>query len=445
MNDQIGDNESAASGFVVDGYEGVTNGFTQITHLSDSGTHVLSRAKRHGRWYLLKSLSADVSNQTVYQEMLSKEFDITMRLQHPNVVQAVNIEDVASLGRCIVLEWIDGVNMKEWLEKGPDLIERLKAFDQLLDSVAYLHDVGIVHRDLKPANIMITAVGHNVKIIDFSLADTESHAEFKQPAGTEGYISPEQAQSAIPDVRNDIYSLGIILKEMRLGRKYDQIANKCLLPVNKRWSSVNELRAALKTKQERARIWIILATALAAIILFVLMERGNPIARKSNEFHKEKGSPAAVTNKPKVILEIESTTPINKQAPNNIHRKSKSSKPTKTKPTDPILPEERQPAAARSNQGHLVGDAISDAANELNYALHKYLIEHRPDTLQDIKYLKLDYAQMKKEGYSEIDRIINRIHGQFNKQEIDYIRQVLTKECDEYVNWIAELVKSRNK
>lgn len=52
---------------------------------------------------------------------------------------------------------------------------------------------------------------------------------------------------------------------------------------------------------------------------------------------------------------------------------------------------------------------------------------------------------MKKEGYSEIDRIINRIHGQFNKQEIDYIRQVLTKECDEYVNWIAELVKSRNK
>lgn len=245
MSEQIEDQGSSASGFLVDGFEGVSDGFTQLTCVYSSGEHVLTRAQRHGRWYMLKSLVPDVADRTVCQEMLTKEFDIAMRVQHPGIVQTVNIEDVPTLGRCIVMEWIDGMNLRQWLEKTPSRAERHRALSQLLDAVAYLHDLGIVHRDLKPSNILITAVGHNVKIIDFSLADTATHAVLKQPAGSSGYISPEQANRSTPDVRNDIYSLGMIMRQMDLGRRYQRVAEKCQLPAEKRYQSIQELKAAL--------------------------------------------------------------------------------------------------------------------------------------------------------------------------------------------------------
>ena len=156
--------------------------------------------------------------------MLNKEFDIAMRLQHPGIVQTVNIEDVPILGRSIVMEWIDGMTLSQWLERNPARRERLKVLDQLLGAVAYLHDLGIVHRDLKPSNILVTAVGHHVKLIDFSLADTGTHAILKHPGGTAGYISPEQSTTAVPDVRNDIYSLGVVIQNMDLG---GQVFTRC--------------------------------------------------------------------------------------------------------------------------------------------------------------------------------------------------------------------------
>ena len=80
-----------------------------------------------------------------------------------------------------------------------------KIAEELMDAVGYLHSKGIVHRDLKPENILITRNGEHLKLIDFGLADSDSYAILKQPAGTSGYMSPEQKVTAVADVRNDIY------------------------------------------------------------------------------------------------------------------------------------------------------------------------------------------------------------------------------------------------
>ena len=61
-----------------------------------------------------------------------------------------------------------------------------------MDALEYIHGKQTAHRDLKPSNIMITRNGQHVKLIDFGLSDTDDYAVYKQPAGTEGYISPEQ-------------------------------------------------------------------------------------------------------------------------------------------------------------------------------------------------------------------------------------------------------------
>lgn len=444
MNDEIEGNGSSASGFVVDGYEGVTDDFTQLTCVSTSPTHVLTRAKRHGRWYALKSLAPDVADQTVYQEMLRKESEITMRLQHPGVVQAVNIEDVQPLGRCIVMEWVDGTDLEHWLAKSPSRAERHKAFEQLLDAVAYLHDMGIVHRDLKPANVMITAVGHNVKIIDFSLADTGSHAEFKQPAGTTGYISPEQAQTAVPDVRNDIYSLGVIIEQMDLGRRYAHAASKCQFPANRRYQSVSELKLALRHPLLTVVLWALAGViAAVAIIMFIVMViPSHPSAPvKSTVDPQDTIAISPVSVQPETVTPMDNTQALDDALPDD----GTLPKVTKKPNVPPVDSFKYEPMLGLPRVGGHYGDALSTGGDELAFALYKYQTQHRQDTLTDVKYLILDYDDMKRYGHEVIDKYLNSIHDQFNDRELYDMRQVLVVKCDGYVDWIEELVKSRNQ
>ncbi|MBR1464078.1 MAG: serine/threonine protein kinase [Prevotella sp.] len=212
----------SVSGYLTTDYEGISTTFTDISAMPSKGHCCLYRAKRYGRYFLLKCLKPELCAEPVYQQMLRKEFEILMRLQHPAILQAVNFEPVMLPDRedaavCIVTEWIDGDTLDDFLTTHPTLAERRHIATELAEALAYIHSQQVVHRDLKPSNIMVTHNGHYLKVIDFGLADTDSHAILKQPAGTLKYMSPEQAQQAIPDVRNDIYSLGIIFQEMELG------------------------------------------------------------------------------------------------------------------------------------------------------------------------------------------------------------------------------------
>ena len=256
---------SSASEYLEDGFEGVSSDFTQFETLEPHGYNCFTRAKRYGRWYLLKSLNDEVRDKLVYQEMLRKEFDIMMQLQHPGVAQAMGMETVGDLGQCIIMEWVEGVTLKKWLEGDTTRSERLHAAGQLLDALAHIHAHDIAHRDIKPSNIMVTTNGKNVKIIDFGLADTNAHAILKQPAGTEQYMAPEQATTSQPDVRNDIYSLGIVLRAMNLGGDYDKVAQRCILPINERYQSVEEVQNDLEKRKERRRNLRLGLAALGAI------------------------------------------------------------------------------------------------------------------------------------------------------------------------------------
>lgn len=445
MSEQIEDQGTSASGFLVDGFEGVSDGFTHLECVYSTSEYVLTRAQRHGRWYMLKSLAPDVADKTVCQEMLTKEFDIAMRVQHPGIVQTVNIEEVPTLGRCIVMEWIDGMNLRQWLEKSPSRAERRRALSQLLDAVAYLHDLGIVHRDLKPGNIMVTAVGHNVKIIDFGLADTAAHAVLKQPAGTEGYISPEQASAASPDVRNDIYSLGAIMRQMDLGRRYQRVSDKCLLPADKRFQSIAELKSAIKPRL-MPLLWFVmgLIVTIAISLLVTKLVKSRPSTPLETPRNVENSTSRPISDSTEAPKRLDSV-----QADSKVLRDKAVPQPTTNRqrpvPVESVKPKAELPIIqVPPAQDHNLGDALSTGADELNFSLHKYIAQHRPDTLRDVKYLRLDYNDMKSYGHTVIDKYINGIQDQFSDKELDYIRKVLVGRCDGYVDWIDELVRSRN-
>lgn len=115
-----------------------------------------------------------------------------VQLDHPNIVRVSSKEVNEEFGPCIVMEYIDGVTLDQFLDTKPSRQARRKVVDQLVDALAYIHGKQIVHRDLKPSNILITRNGNNVKIIDFGLSDADDYAILKQTAGTLKYMAPEQ-------------------------------------------------------------------------------------------------------------------------------------------------------------------------------------------------------------------------------------------------------------
>ena len=271
--------DNSESGFLTEAFEGISRTFTDVEVITTSEVNVVAKAKRYGRWWLLKGLRAEVAASAVHQQRLRKELEILMQLQHPNVVTAYGLEEVEGVGQCIVMDYVDGVTLKEWLEGETTAERRRRIARELTTAVGYVHSKGIVHRDLKPGNIIVTYQGERVVLIDFGLADTESYTILKQPAGTPRYMSPEQMQGETADVRNDIYSLGVVFRQMRLGRRYHHIIERCLLPIDERFQSVKALEQAVDRRKSYGRwltaggIVLLLLMAMAALVLLGLRQR----------------------------------------------------------------------------------------------------------------------------------------------------------------------------
>ena len=255
------------SGFYFPPSGETSSGFSEMEEISVSGFNILVRAKRDGKWWVLKALAPDVRHNEVFRNLLHKEYDILSKIQHPGVVYVEGIEVVDGYGECLVQEWIDGVTLDEWLQKPHSRSQRRQVAHQLLEVMEYVHSQQVVHRDLKLSNIMVTRSGCVVKVIDFGLSDADYYAILKSPAGTEGYISPEQQKGGPTDVRNDIYSLGIILDKLQLGLSCRLSIRHCLCPLERRYPNVAALRRhILMLHHSLLALWIVLALLLVGAV-----------------------------------------------------------------------------------------------------------------------------------------------------------------------------------
>ena len=256
--------EEPTSGFVSPDDILKTDRFTDFFTVSSRGYSLLTRANRHGRWWMLKGLKEQYRQDAVYRALLQKEYEITSQLQHPMVVSAFSLEEVDGLGPCIVMEWVDGVTLKEWLAQGKHTKkQRRHVADMLLDALAYVHGRQTQHRDLKPSNIMLTHDGQHLKLIDFGLSDTKSHAILKAPAGTEGYMAL--------DGPSDIYSLGCILRELHLGQLSCMVVRKCCAPLRRRYTDIPTIQKDLyHCWLWPRRLLIIAGLVIALVSLFLL-------------------------------------------------------------------------------------------------------------------------------------------------------------------------------
>ncbi|MBD5184570.1 MAG: serine/threonine protein kinase [Bacteroidales bacterium] len=283
--DDFNDSES---GFInePDKEFGVTTGLTDVEILRISRINVIARGRRFGRRWLLKALRPELRESPSYRRQLQKEFEIHSRLHNPAVVQAVSFEEVEGLGMCIVEEWIEGKNLHNLLQEGKlSKGDRRRIMREIILAVGYLHAHGVIHRDLKPSNVMIRNAGQGVVLIDFGLADTDDYVELKQAAGTPGFISPEQENEQHASITDDIYSLGVIMKE--LSPEYVGIATRCTGPLNKRPKDTTALLDMIQRKDRAPKIFGISFAIMLFISLAIIAGiRIHSLSRSAREAEK---------------------------------------------------------------------------------------------------------------------------------------------------------------
>ena len=190
--------------------------------LGVGGMAVVYKARCHrlNRLVAIKILKDEHAQDEEFRRRFHAESQAVAMLSHPNIV---SVYDVASTGDAnyIVMELIDGITLKQYMEKKGILNwkETLHFAIQIGKALEHAHSRGIVHRDIKPHNVMVLKNG-SVKVTDFGIARvmSKSNTLTKEALGSVHYISPEQAKGGRVDSRSDIYSLGVVMYEMITGR-----------------------------------------------------------------------------------------------------------------------------------------------------------------------------------------------------------------------------------
>lgn len=270
----MADND-VSSGFIhVDTQSGELS-FSNLSeiYVSFSGYARLFRCQRYNRLHILKALKPSYIGNPFYEQALRKEFDIGYQLEHPHICRALGWETLPELGHCIVLEYIDGATLRELMAQGrltAALARKLIA--ELCDALNYLHGKQVVHRDLKPENILVTHNGSNIKLIDFGLSDSDDYEVLKMPAGTRYYLAPEALKPGqLPDLRADIYSLGILTGEMAellKDKKLAALSRKCTRrKPEDRYPSAPEVVKALHRMDSARQLYQRIAAACAGLLL----------------------------------------------------------------------------------------------------------------------------------------------------------------------------------
>ena len=215
---------TSSSNFIYHNIQETEAGFTNFMELPSQGFNILIKAKRFGKWFLLKGLKEEYRHNPVFQEVLRKEFEIMANLSHPSIVSVFSKEEIAPYGMCIVMEYIDGITLTEFMLQQQTEEQRLRIFYGILDAIRYIHSHQVVHRDLKPSNILITHNNRN----------------------------------------------GII--------------KRCIAPIEQRFSDIDQLEKALQDVSNRKkRRWLVGLTALTIILASLIVWQSVQLQQLSDE------------------------------------------------------------------------------------------------------------------------------------------------------------------
>ena len=286
------------------------------------------RVKLYGKLHFLKRLKVEHVGDIRYQEALRKEFETGYRLEHPNLVRYLSLDN-----NSILMEYVDGETLSQRLASHPDYFKNRKNTDkfvrQLLDVLDYLHSHQVLHLDLKPDNILLTRINDDVKLIDLGFCYTDT---FPDTTGrTESYAAPEQLSTVNSQlsIQTDIYALGKILELLPNHHIYNKVIARCTAEnPSDRYQSIKEVEKAINSKSRSNHIlYVLIALLIAvAVIVSVLLSQGK---------EPQQEQPVAPVDTQSVkSVDTTSVTPVSAM-PKEEDKQPKNISPTTSAPVTP--------------------------------------------------------------------------------------------------------------
>lgn len=204
--------------------------YEPVRLLGQGGMGQVYLARQHdlARYVVVKVMHERLADDPDFRRRFEQETLLLASFEHPLAVRLYDASLDDPQGPCMVLEYLRGITLEALLKANgrklhPARVDRL--LGPLCEVLQAAHEAGIVHRDLKPANIMITDAdtpSEKMKVMDFGLAVLQNEGNRNQAAGrfagTPYYVSPEQARGERVDHRSDLYSVGVLLYQMLVGR-----------------------------------------------------------------------------------------------------------------------------------------------------------------------------------------------------------------------------------
>src|SRR3954465_1103243 len=168
----------------------------------------------------LKILHEQFTRDEDYVERFRREARAVAQLAHPNIVTVIDRGEQDGR-QFIVFEYVDGENLKEYVDReGPlPVRDAIELTLQVARGLSFAHEQGLVHRDVKPQNVLLDGDGR-AKVTDFGIAhavDVDGMTVTGTIMGSSNYIAPEQARGQPVDEQTDVYSLGCVVYELLAG------------------------------------------------------------------------------------------------------------------------------------------------------------------------------------------------------------------------------------
>ena len=205
-----------------------------------SSINLITIEKDGGKDVLSIGLKEAYRAKPNYQRYMRQEFERGKDLDNNDIFKYIALKEDPDKGPVVETEWEDSRSLTEWLKEGHSDDEKRRVFRQVTNAISYMHSKGMAHGSLNASNVFITKKGEEVKLLTFKLRYTDI---MKQPQETLKYVAPEAKDGTVGlDVRADIYSLGMMLKDMGFNAEYHNVIEKCCrFGRNERFEEVDQL------------------------------------------------------------------------------------------------------------------------------------------------------------------------------------------------------------
>jgi serine/threonine-protein kinase len=194
-----------------------------LDKVGEGGMATVYRAQdtQLSREVALKLLHPHLASQEESRRRFQREAHATAKLRHPHILEIYDYSGYESPESFIVTEYIEGRNLRTFLDQNPVTLPEVAALVgvALGEALGHAHGLGVIHRDIKPDNVMVSVKGE-LKLMDFGIAqivETERMTVTGQLIGSPAYMSPEQVDGRGIDRRSDLFSLGTLVYQLATG------------------------------------------------------------------------------------------------------------------------------------------------------------------------------------------------------------------------------------